>query len=82
MLRESSRRSPTIGIDAKDMKRLFVEFQQLDASPGKMYQGTGLGLALTRKLAEAQGGHAGATSELGKGSRFFVVLPGLQKRIP
>jgi PAS domain S-box-containing protein len=64
-----------IGIAERDVGLLFTAFRQLDASPGKRYPGTGLGLALTRKLAEAHGGRAGATSVLGRGSKFFVVLP-------
>jgi PAS domain S-box-containing protein len=64
-----------IGIPPEDLKRLFVEFQQLDASTAKKYQGTGLGLALTRRIAEAQGGSVGVTSTLAKGSVFFAVLP-------
>lgn len=64
-----------IGISESDVEKLFVEFQQLDSGVGKKYQGTGLGLALTKKLAEAQGGHVGVTSKPGEGSRFFVVLP-------
>ena len=64
-----------IGIRPENMSRLFVEFEQLDASRGKHFQGTGLGLALARKLAEAQGGRAGANSTFGKGSCFYVVLP-------
>jgi protein-histidine pros-kinase len=64
-----------IGIAASDIDRLFVEFQQLDAGAAKIYQGTGLGLALTRRLVEAQGGSVGVTSELGKGSCFHAVLP-------
>src|SRR5262249_52311098 len=43
-----------VGIDRADLGRLFVEFQQLDGSSGKRHQGTGLGLALTRRLVEAQ----------------------------
>jgi protein-histidine pros-kinase len=64
-----------IGISPADMGRLFVEFQQLDSGMSKRYQGTGLGLALTRRIAEAQGGRVGARSVPGKGSVFFAVLP-------
>jgi CheY-like chemotaxis protein len=64
-----------IGISASDTGRLFVEFQQLDSSAGKKYSGTGLGLALTRKIVEAQGGNVGVNSTPGKGSIFYAVLP-------
>jgi PAS domain S-box-containing protein len=64
-----------IGIRAEDMPRLFVEFQQLDASTGKKYAGTGLGLALTKRIVEAQEGRVGVSSTPGQGSTFFAVLP-------
>jgi signal transduction histidine kinase len=64
-----------IGIRPEDVDRLFTKFEQLDAGPGKRFQGTGLGLSLTRVLVEAQHGRVGLTSELGKGSTFFAVLP-------
>jgi signal transduction histidine kinase len=64
-----------VGIRPEDMNRLFVEFQQLDAGAAKKYQGTGLGLALTRRVVEAQGGKVGVESRFGKGSNFFAVLP-------
>ncbi|HLL18444.1 MAG TPA: PAS domain S-box protein, partial [Rubrivivax sp.] len=64
-----------IGIAAADMPRLFTEFQQLDAGYGKHHQGTGLGLSLVRRLAQAQGGSVGVRSELGVGSVFWLVLP-------
>ena len=64
-----------VGIAAEDLGRLFVEFQQLDAGAAKHYQGTGLGLALTKRIVEAQGGTVGATSQPGRGSCFFAVLP-------
>jgi protein-histidine pros-kinase len=64
-----------IGIAPEDMHRLFVEFQQLDASPTKKYGGTGLGLALTKRIIEAQGGSVSVQSVVGKGSTFAAVLP-------
>lgn len=63
------------GIAPRDIERLFLDFQQLDASDGVQAQGTGLGLALTKRLVEAQGGHVGVSSTRGKGSTFFAVLP-------
>jgi PAS domain S-box-containing protein len=64
-----------VGIKPEDMKRLFVEFQQLDSSAAKRYPGTGLGLALTRRIVEAQGGHVSVKSALGEGSTFSAVMP-------
>jgi signal transduction histidine kinase len=64
-----------IGIEAGDIDKLFTEFRQLDASTAKKYQGTGLGLALTKRLVEAQGGTVGVRSAPGRGSTFFAVLP-------
>jgi PAS domain S-box-containing protein len=64
-----------IGILAADVSRLFTEFQQLDASASKKYAGTGLGLALTRRIVETQGGSVGVSSTPGVGSVFFAILP-------
>ncbi len=64
-----------IGISEEDCLRLFSEFTQLDSGAGKRHQGSGLGLALTRRLVEAQGGTVGVTSTLGVGSTFFAELP-------
>jgi hypothetical protein len=55
--------------------RLFTEFEQLEAGASKRHQGTGLGLALTKRLVEAQGGRVGVSSIVGQGSEFFAVLP-------
>jgi signal transduction histidine kinase len=63
------------GVAPGDIAKLFGEFQQLDAGLAKRHQGTGLGLALTKRLVEAQGGTVGMTSVLGQGSEFFAVLP-------
>jgi PAS domain S-box-containing protein len=64
-----------IGIRAEDIHRLFTEFEQLDAGAARRFEGTGLGLALTRKIIEFQGGRVSVHSEIGKGSTFTVVLP-------
>ena len=64
-----------IGISAQDIDRLFIEFQQLDAALTKKHSGTGLGLALTKRIVEAQGGTVGVRSVPGQGSVFHAVLP-------
>jgi PAS domain S-box-containing protein len=63
-----------IGISDADLPRLFNDFQQLDSGYDKRHQGTGLGLALTRRLVQAQGGDVGVHSTVGVGSVFHLVL--------
>ena len=65
-----------IGIAEEDIRLLFQDFHQLDGGLSKQAQGTGLGLALTKRLVEAQGGKVGVVSVLGKGCTFFADLPG------
>lgn len=65
-----------IGIAPEDLERIFRPFEQVDNSPSRRYQGTGLGLSLTRSLVELHGGQIWAESGgEGKGSQFRVVLP-------
>jgi protein-histidine pros-kinase len=68
-------RDTGIGIRKEDFPRLFTEFQQLKAGAARHYEGTGLGLALTRKIVELQGGTITVESEVGAGSTFTVELP-------
>jgi PAS domain S-box-containing protein len=71
-----------IGIAPHDLARLFQPFVQVDGRLTRRHEGTGLGLALVRRLAELHGGRVEATSESGKGSRFSVVLPVDPRAVP
>ncbi|MCC5598809.1 hybrid sensor histidine kinase/response regulator [Nostoc favosum] len=66
-----------IGIDSNQFQFLFEPFKQLDSRLNRQYEGTGLGLALTRKLARLHGGDVTVTSTLGEGSQFTLFLPNL-----
>jgi signal transduction histidine kinase/CHASE3 domain sensor protein len=63
------------GISVEDLPQLFQEFQQLDTGEGKRYPGTGIGLALSRRLARALGGEIEVRSRQHEGSTFTLVLP-------
>jgi PAS domain S-box-containing protein len=64
-----------IGIDPKELKKLFQPFIQIDSALNRQYDGTGLGLALVKRIVELHNGRVSVTSEVGVGSRFEVALP-------
>jgi protein-histidine pros-kinase len=64
-----------IGIRPDDQKKLFQAFSQVDSSPVRRFEGTGLGLHLSQKLANLLGAQITFQSEYGKGSTFVVALP-------
>lgn len=64
-----------IGIRLEDTALLFQEFRQLGTETARKYPGSGLGLALTKHIVEAQGGQVGVRSTPGSGSLFWAVLP-------
>jgi PAS domain S-box-containing protein len=66
-----------LGIKVNDQERVFKEFEQVDSSYGRQQQGTGLGLALTKRLVELHGGRIWVESEgvEGKGSTFTFLIP-------
>ncbi|MBW4545770.1 MAG: response regulator [Symplocastrum torsivum CPER-KK1] len=64
-----------IGIAPEDTERIFEEFVQVDSPLQRQVKGTGLGLPLSRKLAELLGGNVWVSSTLGVGSSFFAAIP-------
>ena len=64
-----------IGISRDDMAKLFQAFSQIDSSLARKFEGTGLGLAMVKQLAELHGGTVAVASAPGEGARFAVWLP-------
>lgn len=64
-----------IGIAPEDMSHLFQPFMQIDSSLSRQYEGSGLGLALVKRLTELHGGSVSLQSRVNKGSQFTVSLP-------
>ena len=64
-----------MGIKAEDIPKLFKSFTQLESVYTKKFEGTGLGLALTRQLVELHGGRIWVKSEFGAGSKFIFTIP-------
>jgi CheY-like chemotaxis protein len=64
-----------IGITSDNLHKLFQPFIQIDSPLNRQYDGTGLGLALVKKIVELHGGYVRATSEVGVGSQFAIALP-------
>ncbi len=64
-----------IGIPWKEISEIFDTFHQLDSGPSRSYEGTGLGLTITKYLVELHGGQIGVESEPDKGSCFWFTLP-------
>ena len=71
-----------IGIAKDHIPALFADFVQVDTRIQKRLRGTGLGLSLSKKFAELLGGSVGVTSEEGRGSRFWVVIPTHYANVP
>lgn len=68
-----------IGIPRKQQKHIFNAFEQKDGQDTRKYEGTGLGLNITSKLVENMNGEINLSSRIGKGSKFTIILPDVEK---
>jgi PAS domain S-box-containing protein len=68
-------RDSGIGIPPEEMSKLFKAFSQIDNTTARKYDGSGLGLVISRSFCQMMGGDISAESEVGKGSTFLVRLP-------
>jgi len=64
-----------IGISQENQRRLFINFNQADASIGRRFGGSGLGLAISKQIVLAMGGDIGVKSQEGEGSTFYCTIP-------
>ena len=71
-----------IGIPPDQLAQIFAEFHQTDAVRDAVLGGTGIGLALAKRLVELQGGEIGVSSSLGQGSAFYFTVPRTQAESP
>jgi signal transduction histidine kinase/ActR/RegA family two-component response regulator len=71
-------RDTGIGISAQDQEKIFAPFGQADSSHTRRYGGAGLGLSISRRLADMLGGSLTVSSDLGRGSEFRLTLPAPQ----
>jgi signal transduction histidine kinase len=62
-----------LGIEPEFQERIFRMFERLH--PARVYDGTGIGLAIVRRAVQQMGGRVGVESDLGQGSRFWIQLP-------
>ncbi|HVM32581.1 MAG TPA: ATP-binding protein [bacterium] len=71
-----------VGISTQNLPFIFDRFWQADSSANRKYQGTGIGLALVKELAEVQGGRVSVESQLGQGTTMTVTLPYEEASVP
>ncbi len=70
-----------IGVKEEDLDKLFLSFSQISSEAGYQVGGTGLGLALCKKIIENHAGKIGVVSEFGRGSTFYFILPIQERRV-